>query len=214
MKTRIIPSILAADFSHLQKEVDSVASADGLQIDVMDGHFVPNLSFGAEIIEDLKTNLPFDVHLMVQNPADRIQEFLDAKAQNITFHAEAVRDTKERKKLIESIHKGGATAGIAINPDTPIEEIEDVLEVVDLVLVMSVHPGFSGQLFIPDVLKKVREVRNRFSDLEIQMDGGITVENAAQCREAGANNLVAASAIFGVEKEKREELIAQLRGEA
>lgn len=193
----ITPSILSADLSCLQKEVDSVASADGIQVDVMDGHFVPNLTFGAPILKGIKTRLPWDIHLMVENPVERIQEFLEIGAKNITFHAEAVPDTKARKDLIAAIHKGGATAGIAINPETSIDAIQDVIRDVDLVLVMSVHPGFSGQEFLSEVLDKVKTLRAEHPDLMIQMDGGIDEKTAPLCVRAGANNLVAASAIFG-----------------
>jgi ribulose-phosphate 3-epimerase len=197
MKTLITPSILSADFGHLQSEVDSVSSADWLQLDVMDGHFVPNLSFGAPVAKGLKTDLLLDAHLMVSNPADRITEFLAIGVKHITFHAEAVPSTDARRSLITSIRAAGATAGIALNPDTQIDAIDDVVDDIDLVLIMSVHPGFSGQSFIPDVLDKVRALRARHPHLMIQIDGGITPASAALAREAGANNLVAASAVFG-----------------
>ncbi len=206
----ITPSILSCDLAHLQDEVDSIEKyADWLQVDVMDGHFVPNLSFGAPVLEHLKTKLPLDIHLMVENPEDRLEELLALKVKNITFHAE-VTDTEARQALIAAIHDGGATAGIAINPETPISAIGDVLEDVDLVLVMSVHPGFGGQEFLHDILEKVQELRKRLPSLMIQMDGGITAETAVCCREAGANNLVAGSAIFGAKD--REKAIASLRG--
>lgn len=209
-KCLITPSILSCDLAHLQDEVDSVEnSADWLQVDVMDGHFVPNLSFGAPVIQGLKTKLPLDIHLMVENPEDRLEEFLALKVTNITFHAE-VTDYEARQALIASIHDGGATAGIAMNPETPVAAIEDILDEVDLVLVMSVQPGFSGQEFLHDVLGKVQELRTHFPELMIQMDGGITAETALCCREAGANNLVAGSAIFGVKDRKKA--IASLRG--
>ncbi|PIR54332.1 ribulose-phosphate 3-epimerase [Candidatus Peregrinibacteria bacterium CG10_big_fil_rev_8_21_14_0_10_42_8] len=196
----IAPSILAADLSRLQEEVETVEKyADWLQIDVMDGHFVPNLSFGAPVIKNLKTALPLDIHLMVSNPAERIQEFLDIGAANITFHAEAVQKTEERKALIAKIHDGGATAGIAINPETSLDNVGDVLEDIDLLLVMSVHPGFGGQKFIEHVLSDVKTARSVRADLMIQMDGGIDDTTALQCIEAGANNLVSGSFIFNAE---------------
>ena len=210
MKTLITPSILSADFGHLQSEVDSVASADWIQLDVMDGHFVPNLSFGAPVSKAIHTSLPLDAHLMVSNPADRIPEFLVIGVKHITFHAEAVTKTSERKALIKKIRDGGATAGIALNPDTPVSAIDDVVHDIDLVLVMSVHPGFSGQSFIASVLDKVRALRAGHPTLMIQIDGGISAETAALAREAGANNLVAASAIFG--EKDRAAAIQRLRG--
>jgi len=197
-KIYITPSILASDLSRLQEEVDSVAdTADWLQVDVMDGHFVPNLSFGAPVIKSLQTSLPLDIHLMVSNPAERIQEFLDLNVANITFHAEAVKETKQRKDLIAQIRAGGATAGIAINPETAIDTIGDILEDIDLLLVMSVHPGFGGQEFIDHVLGQVQTARSAYPDLMIQMDGGIDDTTAPKCIKAGANNLVSGSFIFG-----------------
>lgn len=196
----IAPSILSADFGRLQEEVDSVADcADWLQVDVMDGHFVPNLSFGAPVMKCIQTDLLLDVHLMVSNPADRISEFLAAGAGNITFHAEAVKSTDDRLEIIKAIRAGGATAGIAINPETPLDEVGDILDSLDVLLVMSVHPGFSGQSFIEHVLSQVSTARSAFPGLMIQMDGGITAETAKKCRDAGANNLVSGSFIFGAD---------------
>jgi ribulose-phosphate 3-epimerase len=200
----IAPSILSADLANLQKELKTVEKyADWLQIDVMDGHFVPNLSFGAPVVECINTKLPIDVHLMVSNPADRIEEFLQAGASHITFHAEAVKSTADRKALIKAIRKGGATAGIAIKPATPMKAIEDVVRDVDLVLVMSVEPGFGGQKFIKAVLPKVIALRARFPKLMIQMDGGIDAKTAGLCKFSGADNLVAGSAVFGQRDRKK-----------
>ena len=210
-KILIAPSVLSADLGKLQEEVESVEPyADWLQIDVMDGHFVSNLSFGAPVVRWIKTALTLDAHLMVSNPADRIQEFLDAGATHVTFHAETVEGLQNRRKLISRIREGGATAGIAINPETPLSAAEDVLDDVDLLLVMSVHPGFGGQKFIEDVLEKVREARKRYPTLMIQMDGGIDERTARLCREAGATNLVAGSFIFGAKD--RWAAIDSLRG--
>jgi ribulose-phosphate 3-epimerase len=205
----IAPSILSADLAHLQDEVNSVSSADWLQIDVMDGHFVPNLSFGAPVAKSIKTRLPLDIHLMVTNPADRIKEFLAIPVANITFHAETVPDTTARRALIKAIRDGGATAGIALNPTTELSEIDDVVMEVDLVLIMSVQPGFGGQPFIAGVLEKVRALRQKFPELMIQMDGGINLQTATLSREAGANNLVAGSAVFA--QSDRAAAIAALR---
>lgn len=206
----IAPSILAADLAHLQKEVDTVKDdADWIQVDVMDGHFVPNLSFGAPVTKWIETPLHIDVHLMVSNPEERIEEFLALGVHHITFHAEAVPNTDSRKALMQAIRDGGATAGIAINPETPLEEINDILEEIDLLLVMSVHPGFGGQKFIVDVLDKVRTARAQQPELMIQMDGGVDNVTAPDCIAAGANNLVSGSYIF--KSEDRKAAIASLR---
>jgi ribulose-phosphate 3-epimerase len=211
MNVLITPSILSADFGRLQAEVDSVEEyADWLQLDVMDGHFVPNLSFGAPVIKSLRTKLPLDAHLMVLNPADRIAEFAAIHCKNITFHAEAVNGTLNRRKLISAIRGTGAMAGIAINPATPLSEIDDVVKDVDLVLVMSVVPGFGGQAFMPQVLTKVRTLREKFPKLMIQIDGGIDSKTAKEAIGAGANNLVAGSSVFGAKD--RRAAIEALRG--
>ena len=205
----IAPSILSANFQKLQEEVAAVEPyADWLQVDVMDGHFVPNLSFGAPVAKWIDTTLPLDIHLMVDNPADRIEEFLEIGAAHITFHAE-VTDPEDRDALVAAIRDGGATAGVAINPDTPLEEVQDMLNEIDLLLVMSVNPGFGGQEFIEDVLEKVRAARTSHPDLMIQMDGGVDEATAQKCREAGANNLVSGSYIF--QSEDRQKAIASLR---
>jgi ribulose-phosphate 3-epimerase len=194
----ITPSILSANLGKLQEEVSEIEPhADWLQVDVMDGHFVPNLSFGAPILKDLQTKLPLDIHLMVTNPADRIDEFVKAGAAHITFHAEAITNPGEQKHLVELIRSKGCTAGIAINPATGLDAISGVVDDIDLVLCMTVVPGFSGQSFHAEVLPKIEELRKGHPDLMIQVDGGITAETGKQCREAGANNLVAASFIFG-----------------
>lgn len=196
-KILITPSILSADFGRLQEEVDSVSSADWLQVDVMDGHFVANLSFGAPILKFLKTKLPLDVHLMVSNPAERIDEFVEAGAAHITFHAEAVPGRADQERLVAAIRKKGCTAGIAINPETPLNAIQTMD--VDLVLCMTVHPGKGGQKFIESVLPKIKDLRNQHPDVMIQVDGGIDAVSAPKCIAAGANNLVAGSAVFGVQ---------------
>lgn len=207
----ITPSILSCDLGHLQKEMDSIENlADWIQVDVMDGHFVPNLTFGAPVMACVKTRLPLDIHLMVSNPHEHFPAFLKLRAAHITFHAEAVTGTAERKHFIEEIRKGGATAGIALNPGTPLSAIKDIVDDVDLVLVMSVHPGFSGQKFISEVLEKVKELRASHPDLMIQMDGGINDKTAPLCIAAGADNLVAASYIF--KADDRAKAITTLRG--
>ncbi len=207
----VVPSILAADLGRLQEEVETIEDvADAIQVDVMDGHFVPNLSFGAPVMKCVRTKLPLDIHLMVSNPGSRIAEFLKLRAKHITFHAEAVTSSVDRRALIEEIRAGKATAGIAINPSTPVSAIDDVIDDIDLVLVMSVVPGFAGQHFMPEVLAKVRDIRKSHPSLAIQMDGGIDADTAILCREAGATSLVAASFIFRTPD--RAGAIAALRG--
>ncbi|MDD5751047.1 MAG: ribulose-phosphate 3-epimerase [Candidatus Peribacteraceae bacterium] len=206
----IAPSILSADMTRLQEEVKSIeSSADWLQIDVMDGKFVPNTAFPFSVVKTIKTTLPLDVHLMVEDPAAYAREFLTLRPKNVTFHAEAVTDTDSRRALIQAVHAGGALAGIAINPPTPLAAVEDILGEVDLLLVMSVNPGFGGQSFIAPVLSKVEEARRKHPALMIQMDGGIDDKTAPLCINAGANNLVAGSYIFRAEDRARA--IASLR---
>ncbi|HRH93751.1 MAG TPA: ribulose-phosphate 3-epimerase [Candidatus Peribacteria bacterium] len=209
LKLIIAPSILAADFGKLQAELDSIASADWVQIDVMDGHFVPNLSFGAPVLKCLKTKLLIDVHLMVSNPADRVDEFVKAGANNITFHAEAVKTTEDRRALIQAIHATGCTAGIALNPATPVSELDDVINDVDMVLIMSVNPGFGGQKFIAEVLAKAKMLRAKYPNLMLQIDGGIDAATAKLARDAGINNIVAGSSVF--REAGRSKAIAALR---
>lgn len=207
----ITPSILSANFQKLQEEVGSVELyADWLQVDVMDGHFVPNLSFGAPVAKWIDTKLPLDIHLMVSNPADRIEEFAEIGAKNITFHIEAVTDIQAQRDLVTVIHDKECTAGIALNPGTPLEAIEEILPKVDLVLCMTVQPGFGEQEFIADVLTKIQKLHTAHPDLMIQVDGGIDAVTARQCREAGASNLVSGSYIF--RSDDRKEAIASLRG--
>jgi ribulose-phosphate 3-epimerase len=214
----ITASILSADLGRLQEEVADVekAGADGIQIDVMDGHFVPNLTFGTPVIRCLKTRLPLDIHLMVSNPQAHIDEFAKLGVKNITFHAEAVDEPQAQQALVREIRQSGASCGIAIKPRTPLSAISHLLAKggvgggVDLVLVMSVEPGFAGQEFQVSVLEKIRDIRRAHPDLPIQVDGGINPETARLCREAGATNLVAATAIFG--KKDRRKAIEDLRG--
>src|SRR3990167_7359222 len=207
-KVLITPSILSADFAKLQEEVNSVAPySDWLQVDVMDGHFVPNLSFGAPVMKAIKTDLPLDVHLMVTNPAERIDEFVEAGASHVTFHAEAVPGRANQEHLVKVIRAKGCTAGIAINPESHHDLIQTMD--IDLVLCMTVHPGKGGQKFIEDVLPKIRDIRLQHPDVMIQVDGGVDLETAAECVRAGANNLVAGSSIF--KAKNRAEMIEKLR---
>lgn len=197
---RIAPSILAADFSRLGEEVAALAAggADYIHIDVMDGHFVPNISFGSVVMAGVRkvTTLPFDVHLMI-SPADPyLAEFAAAGADIITVHAEA---GPHLHRSVQAIRALGKKAGVAINPATPVSALAQVIDDIDLLLVMSVNPGFGGQKFIPHSLEKVRQARaligNRPIDLEV--DGGVTADNARSLADAGANVLVAGSAIAG-----------------
>ncbi|MBI2117773.1 ribulose-phosphate 3-epimerase [Candidatus Peregrinibacteria bacterium] len=210
MNVLVTPSILSADRRKLAEEIRSVEhSADWLQIDVMDGIFVPNKAFPIEEVREIRTSLPLDIHLMVADPAAALQDFLALQPKNITFHAEAVKSIDSRRALIEAIHRGGATAGIALDPSTPLSEAENILQEVDLVLVMTVVPGAGGQMFLPETLAKVRTLRARFPTLMIQVDGGINPATAKQCIEAGATNLVAGTSIFG--SDDREAAIFELR---
>ncbi|MEL5987008.1 ribulose-phosphate 3-epimerase [Kurthia gibsonii] len=201
---KIAPSLLAADFAKLGEEVREVEAAGAtlLHIDVMDGHFVPNISFGSLVMDAIKpyTNLPLDVHLMIENPDQYIEQFAKAGAEYITVHVEACRHLHRTIQLIRSY---GVKPGVVLNPHTPIETIKHVLEDIDLVLLMTVNPGFGGQKFIDSVVPKIAElsymIKQRNLEIEIEIDGGITAETIVPCAEAGATIFVAGSAIFGKE---------------
>ena len=201
----IAPSILAADFARLGEEVTDVldAGADTVHFDVMDNHYVPNLSVGASILRALRgygVTATVDVHLMVQ-PVDRIiGDFVEAGADYITFHPDATESVRDS---IELIHQSGAKAGLALSPGVPVSELQPVLDDLDLVLVMSVYPGFGGQSFMPESLDTVRAVRRRLdeagSDARLEIDGGINVDNVGSAAQAGADMFVAGTAIFGTD---------------
>lgn len=198
---KIAPSILSADFSRLGEEVKSVekAGADMIHVDVMDGHFVPNLTIGPLVVEAVRrvTALPLDVHLMMLNPDDFIEDFVRAGSSWITVHVEVCHHLQRTLQRIKDL---GVKAGVALNPATPLTSLDCILDEADLVLVMSVNPGFGGQSFLSGVLPKIehlrRELDRRKSKTEIEVDGGIHPDTALQVRRAGASILVAGSAIF------------------
>jgi ribulose-phosphate 3-epimerase len=210
----ISPSILSADFAHLADGVQQIvaAGADWVHVDVMDGHFVPNLTVGPPMVETLRkvTTLPLDVHLMMTNPDEFIPEFAKAGANILTVHVETC---PHLHRTVQSIKEHGMKAGVSLNPATSATTLEHILGDVDLVLVMSVNPGFGGQTFIASTLDKIRQIRAMISASKgspyLEVDGGITVKNVASVLKAGANVLVAGSAIFG--SDNMSDTIRQLR---
>ena len=198
----VAPSLLSADFANLEKDVRRVekAGADWLHIDVMDGHFVPNITIGPVVVKAVKncSALPLDVHLMIENPEKYIEAFAKAGSDIITFHIEAVKDPRT---VISLIKKSGKKAGISIKPNTEVSSISPVLNELDLVLVMSVEPGFGGQEFIGSAVPKIKELRRIYKG-DISVDGGINDKNAVLVKEAGANILVAGSYVFSAKDAK------------
>lgn len=209
----IAPSMLKCDFGNLQREFALLeqARAAVIHLDVMDGHFVPNLSYGPMVIERMRelTETPFDAHLMISEPARYLDAYLQAGCELITFHLEA---EPEPADLLRRIRDHEVCAGLAINPDTPVEQVEPYLELCDLVLVMSVEPGFGGQQFNPVAVGKLRQLRNLAPDLLLSVDGGIDTETIGSTAEAGANLFVCGSSIF--ETEDYSESIRALRAAA
>ncbi|MWC26711.1 ribulose-phosphate 3-epimerase [Paenibacillus sp. MMS18-CY102] len=213
--TIIAPSILSANFSKLGEDVQAAEKAGGdwIHIDVMDGHFVPNLTFGPVVIESIRpyTKLPFDVHLMIEKPELYIPAFVKAGADRITVHAEAC---VHLHRVVQLIKEHGLPAGVAINPGTPVSAVEPVLDDLDLVLIMTVNPGFGGQAFIPQSVGRLRQLRTMLQErglehMNVQVDGGVNAETAKLVREAGANVLVAGSYVYGASD--RAAAVASLR---
>ncbi|ASK63542.1 ribulose-phosphate 3-epimerase [Virgibacillus phasianinus] len=212
--TKIAPSILSADFSKLGQEIKDVeqGGADYIHVDVMDGNFVPNITIGPLIVQAIKpiTRLPLDVHLMIENPDNYIQAFAEAGASIITVHQEA---TKHLHRTIQLIKSQNVKAGVVINPATPAYMIKEILPEVDLVLLMTVNPGFGGQSFISSVVPKIKQIAKWRGELglsfEIEIDGGVNKETASTCVEAGADVLVAGSAVYN--KSDRKQAIEAIR---
>lgn len=217
MLIKVAPSILSADFSDLKSEVKRLekAGADYIHIDVMDGCFVDNITIGAQVVKAIRehTHIFFDVHLMVINPQKHIERFIESGADGVTIHAET---TSHLDALINKIKSFGKKACVAINPSTPVYLIEDILEIVDMVLVMTVNPGYGGQKIIPYTLKKVERLYNiklqKGYEFDIEVDGGITEETVRDCIKAGANVIVAGSYVF--ENDDIEKAIRRLRAKA
>ena len=210
---KVAPSILSADFSKLRADVQEICEfgADYIHVDVMDGAFVPNISFGAGVMKSLNNvaTIPYDVHLMIEDPDRYIEDFVTPNTEFITVHQEACRHLD---RTIQHIHSTGVKAGVALNPATPIVMVEDVLDKVDMILIMSVNPGFGGQKFIPRALDKIRrldEIRKANGyDFVIEVDGGVNLQNCEELKSVGTDILVAGSAVF--KAESRKEAIAVL----
>lgn len=212
---KLAPSILSADFACLGEQIDEVAraGADYIHVDVMDGHFVPNISIGAPVVASIRrvTSLPLDVHLMIEHPERYISEFINAGADIITVHVEA---SPHLLSTIQAIKEQGVKAGVSLNPPTPLSAVDEFIHHVDLVLVMSVNPGFGGQSFIPETLPRIADMRKMLDDrrpgVELEVDGGINADNAPDIVEAGADVLVAGNSVFRAE-ERISQALQRLR---
>ncbi|MCF0144565.1 MAG: ribulose-phosphate 3-epimerase [Firmicutes bacterium] len=215
---KLAPSILSADFSKLAEDVEKIekGGADIIHVDVMDGHFVPNISFGATVMKSLtgKTGLPFDVHLMIENPDRYLEDFVTPQTEYITVHEEAC---PHLNRTVDHIKSLGVKAGVAINPATPVSSLECIMEEADMILLMSVNPGFGGQKFISSVMDKARELaaikKEKGYKFDIEIDGGVTLQNVKEVVEAGVEIVVAGSAVFKADsiEERTGEFIKEIR---
>jgi len=204
MTIKISPSILSADFANLERDIQKIASADYVHVDVMDGLFVPNITIGIPVVKALRptTALPLDVHLMIERPVRYVGQFCDAGADIVTVHVEA--DTEENTRAaLDAIHAKGKRAGVVIKPKTPAEAVLPFIDVCDIILVMTVEPGFGGQSFMADMMPKVARIRRWIDErglaCELEVDGGVSLKTRDACVDAGANVLVAGSAVYGAE---------------
>ncbi|MGN0516483.1 ribulose-phosphate 3-epimerase [Eubacterium sp.] len=208
---KISPSILASDYANLQSELDRISTSDLIHVDVMDGHFVPNISIGAPVVASIKKvcNVPFDVHLMISNPIDYVEDFANAGADIICFHTECDSDVE---KTLDKIISLGKKPALAIKPATPIDDVVKYLDKLSMVLVMTVEPGFGGQSFMESTMPKIEAIRKINSDIDIEVDGGINPETIKIASRAGANVFVAGSAVF--KSENPAQTIALLKKNA
>ncbi len=218
MKTKkIAPSLLSADFSNIEKDIKMVeeGGADLLHLDVMDGHFVPNITFGPFIVKAIKkvATIPLDVHLMIKNPGDYVESFCDAGADYLTVHVEA---TPHLHRVLQQIKAKGVKVGVSLNPHTPLSSIEEVLDDLDMILIMAVNPGFGGQSFIPNTIEKLKRLqqmleKHQATHIEVNVDGGIKLENIREVSDAGCDIFVSGSSIFKADNPK--EMIQQMKKE-